>query len=160
MRFPAWQRVLILVLTPIAGVLATGCGGPELMPTPNLYSHTPDNPFADVPPPLRTNTVELAYVTDRQPQGDTSSEPRYGFGRSKSLAFGLTTVRIGNNVSWDDLVAASRTAKRRVSLPLSTVATSEVGRFPPAAGANPCKGTITTVNRASSRSSTSSSSCA
>jgi esterase/lipase superfamily enzyme len=123
---------LQFLLASLAMVLATGCGGPELMPTPNLYSHTPDNPFADVPPALRGSRVDVVYATDRQPQGDPSNEPRYGSGRSKSLAFGLTTVSIGNGVSWDDLVAASRSAKRRVSLPLSTVATNEVGRFPPA----------------------------
>jgi esterase/lipase superfamily enzyme len=115
----------------MAMVLAAGCGGPELMPTPNLYASTPDNPFADVPPLLRSSTVDVVYVTDREPEGDPANGPKYGFGRSKSLAFGMTTVRIGKDVSWDDLVAASRSALRRQNLPLSTVRTREIGRFPP-----------------------------
>ena len=40
-------------------------------------------------------------------------------------------MRIGKDMSWDDLVAASRSAERHVSLPMSTVETREVGRFPP-----------------------------
>jgi esterase/lipase superfamily enzyme len=112
-------------------VLAAGCGAPELMPTPNLYTRTSDNPFPDVPPALRTCTVDIVYVTDREPEGGAAKDPAYGCRRSKSLAFGLTTVRIGRDVSWDDLVAASRSAQRRVSLPMTAVETCELGRFPP-----------------------------
>ena len=113
-------------------VLATGCAaGPTLMPTPNLYGHTPDNPFADVPPAFRTNTVDVLYLTDRAPDGDPAKDPKYGFRRSLSLAFGMTTVRIGKDVSWDDLVTVSRSAERHMRVPMSTVETREVGRFPP-----------------------------
>jgi hypothetical protein len=65
-----------LLLVPIALVLATGCAGPRLMPTPNLYAHTPDNPFPDVPPALRTSTVDVVYVTDREPEGDPAKDPK------------------------------------------------------------------------------------
>ena len=131
----ARQLAALLPLVPITLVLATGCAGPALgptlMPTPNLYARTPDNPFPDVPPAFRTSTVEVVYVTDREPEGDPAKDPKYGSRRSKSLAFGMTIVRIGKDVSWDDLVAASRSAERHVSLPMSTVETREVGRFPP-----------------------------
>ena len=104
----AWQRWALLLLGPIALVLATGCAaaafGPTLMPTPNLYARTPDNPFPDVPPVLRTSTVDVIYVTDREPEGDPAKDPKYGSRRSKSLAFGVTIVKIGKDVSWDDLV--------------------------------------------------------
>ena len=131
----ARQLAALLVLVSSAMVLAAGCVrpvlGPTLMPTPNLYAHTPDNPFPDVPPALRTSTVDVVYATDREPEGDPAQDPKYGSRRSKSLAFGMTTVRIGKDVSWDDLVAASRSVGRHVSLPMSTVETREVGRFPP-----------------------------
>jgi esterase/lipase superfamily enzyme len=128
----AGARQLAALLVPALGamVLAAGCSGPELMPTPNLYGHTPDNPFADVPPALRTSTADILYVTDREPEGDPAKDPKYGSRRSLSLAFGMTTVSIGKKVSWDDLVAASRSAERRRSLPMSTVETHELGRFP------------------------------
>jgi esterase/lipase superfamily enzyme len=70
-------------------------------------------------------------VTDREPEGDAAGDPKYGSRRSKSLAFGMTNVKIGKDVSWDELVAASRSAERHVSLPMSTVETRELGRFPP-----------------------------
>ena len=121
------------VLLPLLGaiVLAAGCGATELMPTPNLYAFTPDNPFPNIPPCFRTSTVDILYATDRTPEGDTAKEPKYGFGRSRSLAFGMTTVRIGKDVPWDALVAVSRSAARQKGLPMSTAETRELGRFPP-----------------------------
>ena len=131
-----WSRhcggeAVLLALALGAIVLAAGCGQTTLMPTPNLYARTPDNPFPDVPPCFRTNTVDVLYATDRTPEGDVTQNPRYGYLRSRSLAFGITTVQIGKDVPWDTLVAASRTAARQVSLPMSTVETRELGRFPP-----------------------------
>jgi esterase/lipase superfamily enzyme len=124
--------VVFLMLAPSAMILATGCGGPALMPTPNLYTLTPDNPFTDVPPPLRTNTLDILYATDRAPTGDPAKDPLYGIERSKSLAFGTARVRIGKeDLSWDDLVTASRSAQRPASLSMRLVETREVGRFPP-----------------------------
>jgi len=129
MRSRSFREFACAALAACALALA-GCGGPELMPTPNLYTLTDDNPFADVPPSLRSNAVDLIYATDRVPEGDPAKDPRYGTRRSKSLAFGMTTVRIGRDVAWDDLVAASRAAKRKVSLPLICGETHELGRLP------------------------------
>lgn len=111
--------------------LGAGCATPSLMPTPNLYGHTSDNPFADVPPAFRTNTVDILYLTDRAPDGNPAKGPKYGLRRSLSLAFGMTTVCIGKEMSWDDLVIVSRSSERHVRVPMSTVETREEGRFPP-----------------------------
>lgn len=114
-------------------VLGAGCATPSLMPTPNLYGRTSDNPFADVPSAFRTNTVDILYLTDRMTDGSSTNGPKYGFRRSLSLAFGMTTVRIGSAKagSWDDLVTASRSTERHTRIPMSTVGTREVARFPP-----------------------------
>jgi esterase/lipase superfamily enzyme len=101
------------------------------MPTPNLYGIASPDIFADVPPTLRSSTVDVLYATDRAPEGDPAQEPKYGFRRSLSLAFGMTTVRIGEDMSWDDLVAVSRSTQRRRRVPLSMAETREAGRFPP-----------------------------
>jgi esterase/lipase superfamily enzyme len=124
---PAAHLALLLS----ALVLAAGCGGPMLMPTPNLYALTPDNPFANVPAGFRKNTVDILYATDREAESDIARNPQYGYRRSPSLAFGMTTVRIGKDVSWDALVAASRSAARPTGLPMSTDETHELGKFPP-----------------------------
>jgi esterase/lipase superfamily enzyme len=110
--------LLALVLSAL--ILAAGCGGTALMPTPNLYAFTPDNPFPDVPLCFRKNTVDVLYVTDRASESDLAQNPRYGYRRSRSLAFGVTTVQIGKDVSWDTLVATSRSAARPADLPMST----------------------------------------
>ncbi len=101
------------------------------MPTPNLYGHTSDNPFAHVPPVFRTNTVDILYLTDRAPEDVPGSNRVYGFQRSLSLAFGMTTVSIGRNMSWENLVTISRSAERRKRVPMSLAGTHETGRFPP-----------------------------
>jgi esterase/lipase superfamily enzyme len=108
----------------------SGCSStPQLMPTPNLYSEGMVDPFIDVDPALRSNKVEVLYLTDRQPENDSSDKRLYGFKRSRSLAFGISTVQFGENVSWDDLVKASRTRKRDVDLAISVPTTVETGRF-------------------------------
>lgn len=93
----AGQSAALLTLVLSAMVLAAGCGGTALMPTPNLYTLTSDNPFPDVPPCFRTSTVDVLYATDRAAEGDTAKNPQYGYRRSRSLAFGMTTVRIGKD---------------------------------------------------------------
>jgi esterase/lipase superfamily enzyme len=132
-------RVLVLVL----GCLALGgCGGkklPQLMPTPNVYTHPEFNPFADVPQSLQGNKVEVLYVTDRMPEKDKDgNEPspqdmHYGRGRSRSAAFGVAELQIGDeNLTWDQLVALSRSEKRDIKkLDLDVVSTRELGRFAP-----------------------------
>lgn len=61
----------------------------QLIPTPNLYINSDQNPFLDVPPAFRNNEVNVLYVTDRQPveQKDetlvtaTSGQPRWPLAR-------------------------------------------------------------------------------
>jgi len=120
---------MAMVLTLVAGTLLVGCQQ-ELMPTPNLYAESKDNPFENVPQVLRSNRVEVIYATDRAPVQDKKGGLRYGYERSKSLAFGVCEVEIGRNVSWDDLVRESRTQRRSRSLPLTVRDIREVGRFP------------------------------
>ncbi len=112
-------------------VMLLGCQR-ELIPTPNLYLDPELAPFAHVPPELATNTVDLLYVTDRL-RRDVANVS-YGYNRSLSTAFGSIVVQIGDEVSWDDLVRASTTKKRKVSLGLSVESITELGRFPPTPG--------------------------
>jgi esterase/lipase superfamily enzyme len=110
--------------------LLAGCQQRELIETPNLYLEPDLYPFADVPSPLQTNTVEILYATDRQREGDEDDPIEYGYKRSRSVACGSLIVEIGQDVTWDELVEASRTKKRKVSLPLKVVSITEKGRFP------------------------------
>ncbi len=114
----------------IAGAALSGCGGArQLMPTPTLYVDAKTNPFAEVPEPLRTSSVNLLYATDRVPT-DKKGVFGYGFERSPSLAYGDCVISIGENVTWDDLVRNSRLAKRDVKLLMVVQSITELGRFP------------------------------
>ena len=83
MRGPSIHLAVVLVLL----FVVTGCGGLELIPTPNLYVGSDVNPFAGVPEALQSNQVDVLYVTDRKPEQDDEDDPlRYGYGRSLSMA--------------------------------------------------------------------------
>ena len=114
----------VLVLAALGGCQTT------LMPTPNLYVYSDQNPWAELPPELQTTTVDLLYVTDREPIERKDGSLRYGYGRSWSVAYGSVKVEIGKNATWEELVAASRTHKRKGSWPLKVTSITEMGRSP------------------------------
>jgi len=120
----------LAVVVSVSLVWAAGCQT-QLMPTPNLYVRSADDPFADVPVELRSNRVEVLYGTDRAANPGKDGKLQYGYGRSRSLAFGVCEVEIGNGISWDELVRESRTQRRSKSLPLTVRELREGGRFSP-----------------------------
>jgi len=126
-RMPA----LVVFILFISG-LATGCSSkPRLMPTPTVYTEPAWNPFADVPPALQGNKVDVMYVTDRVPEKESPDLMEYGLKRSRSAAFGVAQIQIGkDDLTWDDLVSESRTARRSQKLELKTISMREMGRFP------------------------------
>ncbi len=101
------------------------------MPTPSLYSDETAPLFGELDPELTSTEVELIYVTDRAPEKDEVGNLYYGFNRSNSLAVGTTVVNLGQNVTWDELVAASLTQTRFGKFELRTVSISEFARLPP-----------------------------
>ncbi len=123
---PALQTFCLLGLASLIGCSS----GHSLMPTPNLYAHLDDYPAEEVPESLRTNRVELLYVTDRTRQAGRNGEILYGSGRSTSVAYGSIVVEIGNSVPWKKLVEASQTDKRKHDLSLSIRTVREHARFP------------------------------
>jgi esterase/lipase superfamily enzyme len=102
----------------------------QLMPTPDLYAYAHDNAFDRVPADYRNNQVDVLYVTDRSPDGESKNGPTYGYGRSHSLAFGSCVVEIGRDLSWDDLLRNSLSTKRDRSLNLAIKQVRESARFP------------------------------
>ena len=111
--------------------LFSGCASERLlMPTPDIY--TGDGPvlFNDLPDEFTSTRVELLYITDRQPETDKTGALRYGYRRSDSLAVGTAVVDLGVNLTWDDLVQASRTATRLNDFKLRLDSVSEFARLP------------------------------
>jgi esterase/lipase superfamily enzyme len=131
-RFPIRAMTVAVVLVALG---ATGCSSkPTLMPTPAIYADTGLDPLPNVPPELQSNRVPVLFVTDRVPETPEGkpADPNlvyYGQKRSRSAAFGVAEVQIGENVSWDELAKLSRTAKRDEKLVLSLASARELARF-------------------------------
>ncbi|MDH3593596.1 MAG: alpha/beta hydrolase [Rhodospirillales bacterium] len=123
-------RIPLLFLACMA--LVAGCAeSRKLMPTPSLYADETAPLFGDLAPELTSTQVELIYVTDRAPETDEEGNLHYGFNRSKSLAVGTTVVDLGQNATWEELVAASIALRRFGEFELRMVSTTELARLPP-----------------------------
>ncbi len=120
--------VLMLLIV----MMLIGCAGRRsLMPTPNLYAAGQQELFTNLSPEFKTNRVDLFFMTDRSPEQDDNGNLVYGFGRSNSVGFGLATVEIGENVSWETLRDQSLRRQRSEPLELRMGTIVEHGRFPP-----------------------------
>lgn len=125
-----WLACLRSAVLPGVVLLLAGCSAARvMMPTPNLYLQEPD-PYAHLAPALKSTEVPLFYVTDRAPERDADGNLRYGYGRSESLAFGTTVVDLGAELTWDDLIEASRTQRRLKPVELRLRDLTEIVRGP------------------------------
>jgi esterase/lipase superfamily enzyme len=108
-------------------VLLTACSGQRvMMPTPNVYNEADTEIYANLHPELKSTEVPLFYVTDRQPEQDENGNLKYGYDRSNSLAFGSTVVDLGQDISWEQLLEASRIQQRLDSVPLELTQLKEI----------------------------------
>jgi len=105
--------------------------GRNSCPTPNLYAHTPDNPFANVPHFFAPARSMSSMGLIGSPKAILPTIPGTGFA--------VNIARLGDDRRENRqrrvvgrLVAASRSVRRHVSLPMSTIRTCELERFPPA----------------------------
>jgi esterase/lipase superfamily enzyme len=113
-------------------VLLSGCSAKNrLMPTPHLYTIGGKPLFEELAPELKTNQIDLMYVTDRLPEEDDSGNFNYGYGRSSSVAYGSATVEMGEKLSWEELSSISTQETRSSDRPsIDVVSVKEQGRFP------------------------------
>jgi esterase/lipase superfamily enzyme len=115
--------VLLLILT--------GCAGPRvMMPTPNVHLAPERDFYAGLHRELQSTEVPLFYITDRAPETDSEGRLRYGHERSASVAFGSAVVDLGVDLTWEDLLAASRTQSRLKPVELELREVSEIVRTP------------------------------
>jgi esterase/lipase superfamily enzyme len=102
----------------------------EFMPTPNLYLDGRPDPFDQVPPALQTEYAEVIYFTDRTPTPANEHGAQYGFERDRSGAFGTMKVTFGKDLTWETLVAQSRSPKRTKGMKVGAIDITEKGRYP------------------------------
>ena len=106
-------------------LLLAGCYK-NMMETPVILREDRINPYVLTPEDEQSTKTMLFYATDRDPKG--SPEKRsYGNGQRDTLRLGTYWVEFGNDLTWDELVAASLTDDRRVSVPLKLQSTEEYG---------------------------------
>jgi esterase/lipase superfamily enzyme len=69
-----------------------GCAAYPLMPTRNIYAGESGYPENQVPEALKSDHVDLLYVTDRSPEFDTNEDLSYGSKCSDFIAFGSAMI--------------------------------------------------------------------
>ena len=112
-------------------LLLTACSGPRvMMPTPNVYVDSGHEIYTGLPEELKSTEVPLFYITDRVPEKDESGNLKYGYERSPSLAFGSTVVDLGEDMSWEQLLVASRSGKRLQKVKMNIGEITEIVRGP------------------------------
>ncbi len=124
-----WRSTLTLA---VAGLLlVAGCSSLRpLVDTPNIYGAGRAYPESEIAEVLKVPAAEVLFVSDRNPEVSKRGRLDYGAGRSRSLAFGVVTVAIGEGATWPSLVAASERAERKKKIPLTVKSVTEIGRFP------------------------------
>jgi len=122
-----WRICLIFGFT----LLLAACSGQRvLMPTPNVYVDSDNDIYTGLPEELKSTEIPLFYITDRQPEKDQNGNLKYGYERSPSLAFGSTVVDLGDEISWAQLLEASRAGKRIKDVPMKIGEITEIARGP------------------------------
>jgi esterase/lipase superfamily enzyme len=120
-----------LMITAAIGMMTACASTHPLMPAPALYSGPQARPlFGNLPAERRTPPLDLLFITDRKRADDATGGPPYTSARSRSMAFGSTTIEFGEHLSWDRLVEESTVATRSLSVELGLGRTRESGRFP------------------------------
>jgi esterase/lipase superfamily enzyme len=85
------------------------------MATPNIYLNDGGYPESGVSQDLKSNEVDVLFVTDRKPEPSADGSLAFGVKRSASLSLGSAIVQIGNDLSWQQLVEMSETSSRKSS---------------------------------------------
>jgi esterase/lipase superfamily enzyme len=119
-----------IALTALLSLAACATTHP-MMPTPVLYTGAQAKPlFTEAHAALHEPPLYLLYITDRAPAQSADEAEPYTSERSRSEAFGSTTILFGEDMTWDRLVKQSLLVKRTASLDLKLGPTKEIGRFP------------------------------
>jgi hypothetical protein len=130
------RKSLVARLRSLSAMLATlvlaGCATTyPMMPTPVLYTGARARSlFTGAPAEALAPPLDLLFFTDRAAAPGGEETDPYTAERSRSMAFGSTTVLFGEGLTWDTLVRDSLVFPRKHSVDLALGPTKELGRFP------------------------------
>jgi esterase/lipase superfamily enzyme len=114
----------------LASLVPIGCGPQQLIAPPNLYTSGTAQAFAELPPALQTEYVDVLYATDRGAEESEDKAIAYGVERSPSLGFGVCRVKLGNEATWEEIVAETRSRRRQANIPIVVESITELERLP------------------------------
>ena len=123
---PGFERSFVALV-----LILTGCAGARvMMPTPNVYLDPKRDFYGELHRELQSTEVPLFYVTDRAPEENQRGDLRYGYQRSASLGFGSAVVDLGVDITWEELLEASRVQRRLKPVKLELREVTEITRGP------------------------------
>jgi esterase/lipase superfamily enzyme len=114
----------------LISIILGACAAPKMISTPYvMLGEEGRERFAALPPELKKPQIEVLYVTDRAVDRTDERGPRYGYGRSNDMAFGVATVEYSPVQSWDELVEASTSLHRARGYTPHITRVEELGKF-------------------------------
>ncbi|VAV91387.1 hypothetical protein MNBD_ALPHA02-2181 [hydrothermal vent metagenome] len=112
-------------------LLLSACSSTHpLATTPNVYLNIADYPAQEMMQAKQTTTPDIIYVTDRLAELNKKGDLVFGAKRSSAMVVGKVTVQYGDGTSWEDLIAASQTQKRKKKINLEILKTEILVKFP------------------------------
>jgi esterase/lipase superfamily enzyme len=132
------SRILVFstLFVSLLSIGITGCTKTYYLPaTPNLYTQTGENPYADLSEDLQTPSVKLLYATDRTKVQTEDGSLAYGTGRSPATSFGHCIVEMGKDSTWGDIETASVNLGGGKKFPFEITETYESFQYPDTSGA-------------------------
>ena len=116
-----------IALAALLGVAGCATTHP-LMPTPALYTGAQAKPlFTKTPAEARIPPLDLLFITDRVAATSPDEAEPYTADRSRSMAFGSTTILFGEGMTWDALVKQSLLTERSTATNLKLGPTRNSG---------------------------------
>lgn len=85
--------------------------------------------FGRVDPAHQTPDIPVLYVTDRAPDRTGPAGPEYGYKRNRHVQYGVATVGLKPEPTWDQLVADTVVEKPSRRYPISLKSVEPLGQF-------------------------------
>ena len=125
------MNVLKLILVLAFSISISACSSTYNLPKPpNIYNNQAPYPSKNVGPDKQSAISEILYVTDRGPKKLEDGSLKYTDERSQILRYGVGRVKIGENKSWSDIVAAANSDIERIKLEETLHSISPESEFP------------------------------
>ena len=124
-----YKKVISILFLAFTVSMIVSCSGLQPIPV-EAYGEESATLFENLPTPLKSAEVDVLYATDRAPDSD-QEVLLYGNDRSFSLAFGFARVKLGKDLSWNDLVTWSQSQNAEpVNIEPFVTSVTEVARLP------------------------------